>query len=445
MATALSSDWTEDDLSRQVVLALGFAGRVLDDIDSAADSPLSRIAQKVVAETAMLLYAVAPLRATHPPVEAACASLASRLVPLARSTEVQAALCMDPGKALDHAMAHILLDSLGHADAAFDSLLQGTQQVGRRVGPERLPHRLIEQTWLEQIWPHGAPSRRLQSEAVAASALGRPLDALKASRADIYAFTHSVLYTSDMGRQNLVSARRRRDIEADALVALGFALDAEDCDLTVEVLWIWPMLGLRWHPAALFALKGLIERQDSLGFLPGTGFDAQRVAGMSTEQRERHVRVTCYHTVYVMGFLCAVASRQGRLPHLTPRRTKRDTSRGAGAVMLELLQSDKHHPEWCARMAEQSAELQDAAAPLLLSALLRRAAEASDLARLRLMLNAALQCGLASGPAPAQAAALLRRAQCLAEGLMRDASAVPDLSTGQVSVAPLPSDDMWTG
>jgi hypothetical protein len=445
MATALSSDWTEDDLSRQVVLALGFATGVLDDIDSIADSPLGRIAQKVVAETAMLLYAVAPLRATHPQVETACASLASRLVPLARNIEVQAAVCMDPGKALDHAMAHILLDRLGHADAAFDSLLQGAQQLGRQVGPERLPHRLIEQTWLERTWPHGAPSRRRQSEAVAASALGRPLDALKASRADTYAFTHSVLYATDMGRQKLPSARRRRDIEADALVALGFALDAEDCDLTVEVLWVWPMLGLRWHPAALFALKGLIERQDSLGFLPGTGFDAQRVAGMSTEQRERHVRVTCYHTVYVMGFLCAVASRQGRLPHLTPRRTKRDASRGAGAVMLELLQSDKHHPEWCARMAEQSAELQDAAAPLLLSVLLRRATEASDLARLRLMLNAALQCGLASGPAPAQAAALLRRAQCLAEGLMRDASAVPDLSTGQVSVAPLPSDDMWTG
>jgi hypothetical protein len=445
MATALASDWTEDDLSRQVVLALGFATGVLDDIDSTADSPLGRIAQKVVAETAMLLYAVAHLRATHPEVEAACASLASRLVPLARGTEVQAALCLDPGKALDHAMAHILLDRLGHADDAFDSLLHGAQQLGRQVGPERLPHRLIEQAWLEQIWPHGASSRRRQSEAVAASALGRPLDALKASRADIYAFTHSVLYASDMGRQKLASARRRRDIEADALVALGFALDAEDCDLTVEVLWTWPMLGLRWHPAALFALKGLIERQESLGFLPGIGFDAQRVVGMSPEQRDRHVRETCYHTVYVMGFLCAVASRQGRLPHLTPRRTKRDTSRGAGAVMLELLQSDKHHPEWCARMAEQSAELQDAAAPLLLSVLLRRAAEASDLARLRLMLNAALQCGLASGPAPAQAAALLRRAQCLAEGLMRDASAVPDLSTGQVSVAPLPSDDMWTG
>ncbi len=445
MANALSSDWTEDDLSRRVVLALEFASGVLDDIESATASALSRIAEKVVAETAMLLYVVAPLRATHPAVETACANLASRLVPLARNTEVQAAVCLDPGKALDHAMAHILLDRLGHADAAFDSLLQSAQQIGRQVGPERLPHRLIEQTWLEQIWPRGTPSRRRQSEAVAASALSRPLDALKASRADIYAFTHSVLYASDMGRQPLASARRRRDIEADALVALGFALDAQDCDLTVEVLWIWPMLGLRWHPAALFALQGLIEMQDSLGFLPGIGFDAQRVVGMSPEQRERHVRATCYHTVYVMGFLCAVALRQDRLPHLASRRTKRGTSRGAGAAMLELLQRDKHHPEWCAHMAEQSAELQDAAAALLLSVLLRRAAEASDLAHLRLVLNAALQCGLASGPAPVQAAALLRRAQCLAEGLMRDATAAPGLSVGQVNVAPLPSDNMWTG
>ncbi len=96
-------------------------------------------------------------------------------------------------------------------------------------------------------------------------------------------------------------------------------------------------------------------------------------------------------------------------------------------------------------MAEQGAELQDAAAPLLLSVLLRRAAEASGLARLRLLLNAALQCGLASGPAPVQSATLLRRAQCLAEGLVRDATAVPDLSAGHVSVAPLPSDNMWTG
>jgi hypothetical protein len=436
MATASASDWTEDDLSRQVVLALGFARGVLDDIDSAADSPLGRIAQKVVAETAMLLYAVAPLRATHREVETASARLASRLVPLARGTEVQAAVCLDPGKALDHAMAHILLDRLGHPDAAFDTLLQGAQQTGRQLGPERLPHRLVEQEWLEQIWPHGAPSRRRLSEPVAASALGRPLDALKASRADIYAFTHSLLYATDMGRRPLASARRRRNIEADALVALGIALDAEDCDLTVEVLWTWPMLGLRWHPAALFALKGLIERQDSLGFLPGIGFEAQRIAGVSAEQRERHVWETCYHTVYVMGFLCAFASSQGRLPQRAAPRAKQDASRGAGAVLLDLLRGDTHRPQWCARMAGQGAALQDAAAPLLLSVLVRRAAEASDLARLSLVLNAALQYGLADGPAPLQAAALLRRAQCLADGLVRGASAAAGLSAGQATVAP---------
>jgi hypothetical protein len=153
---------------------------------------------------------------------------------------------------------------------------------------------------------------------------------LNASRADIYAFTHSVLYASDMGRQKLASARRRRDIEADALVALGFALDTQDCDLTVEVLWVWPMLRLRWHPAALFALKGLIEKQDSLGFLPGIGFDARRVEEMSPEQRERHVRATCYHTVYVMGFLCAAASRHD--PCHARRRIARSVARAGAPV-----------------------------------------------------------------------------------------------------------------
>jgi hypothetical protein len=51
-------------------------------------------------------------------------------------------------------------------------------------------------------------------------------------------------------------------------------------------------------------------------------------------------------------------------------------------------------------------------------------------------LNAALQGGLASGPAPAQAAALLRRAQCLAEGLVRGASVAADRSAGQTNVSP---------
>jgi hypothetical protein len=436
MAPDPSSDGTEDDLSRQVVLALGFARNVLDDVETASDGALGRIAQKVVAETAMLLYAVAPLRATHPAVETACARLAYRLVPLARGTDVQAAVCLDPGKALDHAMAHILLGRLGHADTGFDTLLQGAQQTGRRLGPERLPHRLVEQEWLEQIWPHGAPSGRRRSEAIAASTLGRSLDALKATRADLYAFTHAVLYATDMGRRPLASPRRRRDIEADAVIALGFALDAEDCDLIVEVLWTWPMLGLPWHPAALFALEGLIERQDSLGFLPGIGFDAQRVAKMSPEQRERHVRETCYHTVYVMGFLCAAASVRSPLPQRASPRAKRGTSRGAGAFLLDLLQGDTPRPQWCARMAGQSAGLQDAAAPLLLSVLLRRAAEASDLAGLRLVLNAALRYGLADGPAPLQAASLLRRAQWLAGGMVRGAGDAPDLSAGQANVSP---------
>ena len=103
MANASSLGRTEDDLSRRVVLALEFACGVLDDVDSDPAArkfdgagKLSGIAEKVVAETAMLLYAVAHLRATFAAVGTACANLATRLIPLARNANVQAAVCMDP-------------------------------------------------------------------------------------------------------------------------------------------------------------------------------------------------------------------------------------------------------------------------------------------------------------------------------------------------------------
>src|SRR4030095_234416 len=127
----------EDDLLQQVVLALERARGVLDDLEAArrrgkgaacAGEPgigrLTSIDGRVFAETAMLLYAVAPLSATHVEIGVAATSVAERLAPLSRGPDVQAALCLDPGRALDHAASHVLLSALGRADASFDALLQ---------------------------------------------------------------------------------------------------------------------------------------------------------------------------------------------------------------------------------------------------------------------------------------------------------------------------------
>ncbi len=431
--TTTAPERLADDLTRQVVRALEFAGRVVDDLEctstvrgetpstSVFGASPSGLAAKVVAETAMLLYAVAHLRATRREVDSAVGSLAERLIPLARSADVQAALCMDPSHSLDLAMSHVLLDNLGHRDSPFDELLKVSLRTGREMRPEQLPHRRLEHEWLERIWPWGVPSKKMQTSALAASSLGRPLNVLQADRADIYAFTHAVLYASDVGRRPLVTSRRRAEIGADAAAVLGFALDTQDHDLTAEVLWTWPMLGLRWQPGARLALERLVDVQDALGFLPGRGFDSKRTTGVSREQAERHIRSSCYHATYVFGFLCAAALRPNRLPSSSPRRRRpghrvRERS-GAGAAMLTLLDMEDAPNPWCAGLALQGVERQDDLAPLLLSVALRRAAEKGDLGAIRSTLRAAQAYRLEDGPAPTQAAHLLMRGQTLARAL----------------------------
>ncbi|MET0382080.1 MAG: hypothetical protein ABW032_01530 [Burkholderiaceae bacterium] len=427
------------DLARRLVVALDFAGRVVDDIESAAigrgtassafgagaGADAGGLAAKVVAETAMLLHVAAPLRTAWRDVDAAVGALAERLIPLARGADVQAALCMDPSNAMDHSMGHVLIGDLGHRDPSFDELLRASLRTGRAQRPERLPHRTLEHEWLERIWPFGMPSPRAHASALAASALGRPLDVLQASRTDIYALTHAVLYASDAGRRPLVASRRRADIGADAAAALGFALDTHDHDLAAEVLWAWPMLGLRWQPAALFAFGRLAEVQDALGFLPGKGFDPERTEGVPSGQARRHILSSCYHATYVFGFLCAAMLMPNRLPPaaLLGRkpggRRGADGGAGSGAAMLAVLNMDDPRSAWCSGLSRQSGERQDEVAPLLLAVALRRAAEQGDLDALRRTLRAAQAAGLEGGPAPAQAAALLMRGQLLAQLLSK--------------------------
>lgn len=414
---------TDAGLSRRVLRALDFAHEVVADLGHAADGsdavrgvsafeagPASGdLSAKVVAETTMLLHAVAPLRAADADLAARVAALAQRLAPLARGPDVLAALCMDPAHALDHAMGHVLLQDLGVADVAFDGLLRQCLHDGRGTGSERPPYRVLQQAWLERLWGGVAPSRQEENGALAGSTLGRPLDVAHFDRDDAYAFTHAVLFATGMGRRLPVLPRPRAAIEADALSALGFALETADLDLVAEVLWTWPMLGLRPHAAAAFALEHLAAIQDELGFLPGLRFDRARAASLPAQEAARHVRATCYHATYVFGFLCAamLARRQRARPTT-------GTAPGAGAALLTELDPCDPRNAWCESLRRASPDRQDAVAPLLQDVVLRRAAAAGDLATIARILALGRGQALAPGAAGVQAGALLVRAEGLA-------------------------------
>jgi len=88
------------------------------------------IAAKVVAETAMLLFAVQPVRHLDAGIDCAAMAVTRLLVPHARSEQVLAAVCLDPGLARDHAVAHIILTRLGHPDSGMDQLLNESLSLG---------------------------------------------------------------------------------------------------------------------------------------------------------------------------------------------------------------------------------------------------------------------------------------------------------------------------
>jgi hypothetical protein len=274
--------WFEQDLAQRVVDALDMAGQVVRTLvcchtaSSATNDSL--LSPKIVAETAMLLLCVAPIRYVNERISGLLDEIASSLIPYARSHHVLASICMEPGLAQDHAVAHILLSRLGYPDAAVDRLLAQALAMGADFGPERVHHRRLEREWLAGMWSVGeTQSRRNRSRKfsrlLAESMLGRPLDALGSSRLDLYAFTHAVMYASDLGRRQVVLPRRSFDIANDAIPALAFSLDGDDYDLMAEVLLTWPMLRLAWGQCATFAFHLLAHVQDALGFLPGLGFD----------------------------------------------------------------------------------------------------------------------------------------------------------------------------
>lgn len=367
--------------------------------------------EKVVAETAMLLLCAEPIQSLDDRIQERVAALATLLIPYARHEDILCAICLDPGLARDHSIAHILLSHLGYPDRDVDKLLAQSLAMGADFGPERLPHRRLEQEWLTRLWSVGAPSKRRDSRLLAQSLLGRPMDALGSTRLDIYAFTHAVMYASDLGGRKIPLPRSSSAIAADADAALAYSLDSNNFDLTAEVLLTWPMLGLAWSPAAAFAFRLLAGVEDNVGFLPGPTFDFTRYRTLTSDEQSRYGLVTSYHSAYAMGFLCASALRQGCGPPAAVPPARR--SRGVSTALLRLLDVQGLTSCWREQFGALAPRQQDAVARLVLTTLLRRARTAGDLGLIRTALELALAHDLIDGPAPMQAAALLHRSQAL--------------------------------
>jgi len=252
-------------------------------------------------------------------------------------------------------------------------------------GSERPPYRVLEQIWASRGLQVFEPAKQARGQTapavVRASMLCQPMDLLGGSRQDLYAFTHSLIYVTDLNIRPWRLPRQRNMILADAEAALARCLDDQDYDLAGELLLTWPLTGRSWGASAAFGFRVLAHVEDRAGFLPSTSTRLERANLLQGDDRAKYLLATAYHTAYVMGLLCAVTLQPHRAP---PKAIKEEFD--------QLSQPER-----------------DSLASMLLTIGLRRSVIQRDFGRLYELLQIGQMANLTNIPAASQAADLLAR------------------------------------
>lgn len=419
-ASVHAAGWDKSDLEDRVcrVLDVGIDAVTRLALDGYVDpeEPQNSLRpEKLISETAVLLYFASiaePDR--HCAVGTRIHTLAQLLIPHARSDRMRMGLCLEPSLALDFGEAHACLSKMGYQDAGFDELLQQSINSQAASGRERVPHRMLQQSWICDVWAGSAPStRKIARVNVANSALNHPMDLFGGGRHDVYAFTHAVMYVSGLNGLNCRLPRARSIILAEAESALAGCLDEEDYDLAGEILMAWPLTGKSWSPASIFAFRVLARVEEIGGVLPALSTRQLRLDKLQGDERADYFLATAYHTAYVMGLLCSVALRPGHAP--PARLKKNDTLDDSVGRILEILDADGRSRHWRLEFDRLCSGERGQLANFLLNIALFRAAKHRSFDAIHELLELGHRYGLTDSPAASQAAEMLQRVALFAD------------------------------
>ncbi|HZR28673.1 MAG TPA: hypothetical protein VFA71_07820 [Terriglobales bacterium] len=410
--------WNKEDLARRLCHALDIGRQAVEELAEKGytdpEEPGNNIRpEKLISETAFLLLAASTAADTSD-IRKRIEDLARLLIPHARSERMLLGMCLHPAMALDYAQAHLCLARLGYPDANFDLLLRQSMGSQARYGRERVPHRMLEQEWLTAVWENPAAGSRPHTlPSAPGSVLNHSMDLLNCSREDIYALTHALMYVRDFNIAPRRLPRRRAEIMAEAEALLARCLDEQDYDTGGEVLLAWPLTGRSWNAASVFGFRVLTQVEDQAGFLPASSTRLARLEKLKGSHRTHYLLATAYHTIYVMGLLCATALQPGRTP---PSRIPIGTVvPGSAKMLLRFLDTDPRSAHWRDELEKLTEPERDAIAGLLLNIAFRRKVSRGEFGVLRELLDAAHALGLSGTPAASQTAEMLERLATFAE------------------------------
>lgn len=387
------------DLARRLCYALSIAQQSLELLGAEGytnpELPDNTIRpEKIVAETGLLLY-VASLADTGQGVKQRIERVARLLIPLVRTQKILLEVCLQPALAFDYAQAHIFLTRAGFPDPGFDALLTSITNVQTSPLRERFPHRMLEQEWVGRLWKNEPPD----NNPIRSISLGRSLDLLHGTRDDLYAFTHAMMYVCGFEGHSNPLPRQTTELLKEAESMLARCLDDQDYDLAAEILLAWPLTKSPWSSTASFAFHVLRQIEDQVGFLPSGSTRVQQLKNLEGIERKKYFLATSYHTIYVMGLLCAVSL------HTTAAPAEIDPD---PVNLLSYLKDDKP-PHWLAEFEALNQPDQSPLTKFIFDVALSRNVREKNYSAVYELLNIAMEQNIADTPMAAQAAGLLDR------------------------------------
>lgn len=255
---------------------------------------------KLIGESALLLLAAARVPADG--LRRDVARLTAALIPHVHSVRSRAMLMRSRRNRHAVLLPHLVLSKLGYRDPVLDALLRDGADAAEG---EVQGFRLAEREWLRALDVGDAPDmRRLTGESI----FSRPLSVLEMDRGDLYAVTHWAAYATDLGQ--IAAPGPMIDAVIGLLDdAIAWQIGAEDLDLLGELLMMARMMRLPQSPATDAAWALIRAAWDEIGFLPSPSYRAADVDRLEGDAREAHTAAHVYHTMYVLGLLCATELR----------------------------------------------------------------------------------------------------------------------------------------
>ena len=202
---------------------------------------------------------------------------------------------------------------------------------------------------------------------------------------------------------------------------LARSLDEEDYDLAAEILLSWPLTGHSWSAISTFAFWVLRNIEDRVGFLPTASTRIATLERLEGVERKKYFLATSYHTIYVMGLLCAVSLQPGNLPpEELPRgetgqaqretgQAQSETGCGSAAAIRPYLMQDAPRPHWLEEFDRLPPAEKNILSGLLLDVAIHRNVRIKKYGVVFELLQLAYDLGIANTAMAAQAARLLER------------------------------------